>query len=687
MHDRLQSLQRAVDLHRRGRLAAAEEAYLRLLREQPDNFDALHFLGVLRYQQRRFGEALSLIATALRHNPSFPPALLNHGLVLDALGRPAEALASYDRALTLQPNYAEALFNRGVVLRRLARLRDALAAFAQALSVKPDYVEALYNRACLLREVGHPREALADFDRVLATRANEAEVHNQRGLALMGLARASEALAAFDRAVALRPDYAVALNNRANALQELQRPQDALASYDRALSLRPDYVEALYNRGGALRKLQRPAEALASYEATLAVRPDHVDALVNRGVMLRELQRPAEALKSYEAALALRGDNAEALYNRGGALRELQRPAEALKSYEAALAIKADHVDALNNRGLALVELQRTAEAIASYDRALALRPDFAEAHWNRGWSYLLSGDFERGWPDLEWRWGTEGAAPWRRGFPQPLWLGAAPLAGKTILLHGEQGFGDDLQFVRYVPRVAELAGKVILEVPSELTGLFSRMPGPVTVMPRGAQLPTFDCHCPLLSLPLAFNTRLDTIPSATPYLFAAEERLAKWRERLPPSGKRRVGVVWAGSPRFQSDQNRSIGLPRLAPLLSVAGIEFLSLQKDLRPGDREALQTYPQLTHLGDAIEDFDDTAAIVSLLDLVIGSDTSVVHLVGALGKPIWILLQYAADWRWLEGRSDNPWYPTARLFRQPTPGDWSSVVEAVKAELARG
>ena len=686
MHDWSQALQQAVDLHRRGRLAGAEEAYLRLLREQPDNFDALHFLGVLRYQQRRLDEALSLIATALRQNPSFPPALLNHGLVLDALGRPEEALASYDRALALQPRYAEALYNRGVVLRRLARLRDALAAFAQALSVKPNYVEALYNRACVLREVGRPREALADFDRVLATKANQAEVHNHRGVALMDLGRASEALAAFERAVAIRPDYAVALNNRANALQELHRPQEALASYDRALAARPDYVEALYNRGAALRKLQRPAEALASYEATLALRSDHVDALINRGVVLRELQRPAEALASYEAVLSLRPNDAEVLYNRGAALRDLQRPAEALASYDRALAIKPDHVDALNNRGLALVDLQRTAEAIASYDRAIALRPDFTEAHWNRGWARLLLGDFDRGLPELEWRWGIEEVAPWRRNFAPPLWLGEMPLTGKTILLHGEQGFGDDLQFVRYVPRVAELAREVILEVPAALTGLFSRIAGPAAIIPRGAELPAFDCHCPLASLPLAFKTRLDTIPSATPYLSVAEERLAKWRARLPQSSKRRVGVVWAGSQKFRGDQTRSIGLARLAALLAAPGIEFFGLQKDLRPGDRESMQAYPQLTHLGDAIEDFDDTAAIISLLDLVISSDTSVVHLVGALGKPIWILLQYAPDWRWLQARSDNPWYPTARLFRQPTPGDWSSVIEAVKAELAR-
>jgi tetratricopeptide (TPR) repeat protein len=663
----------AVDLQRGGRFAEAEALYLRLLAAEPGHFDALQALGSLRYEQGRLPDALSLA--------------LGRALEFHRGGRLTAAETLYLQILGAQPDNPPALHYLGLLRYQQGRFAEALDAFARALAIEPDYLEALQNRSRLLRQLGRTAEALADFDRALAIRPDQAQVFNLRGLALIELGRHDEALSSFEQALAIRPDYAVALVNRANALQDLQRPEEALASYDRALALRPDYVQALYNRGAALRKLQRRAEALASYEAALAIEPNHLDALVNRGVLLRELQRPAEALASYDRVLALRPGYAEALYNRGGALRDLQRPVEALASYEAALAIKPDHADALNNRGLALAELQRGAEAIASYDRAIALRPDFTEAHWNRGWAYLLSGDFERGWPDFEWRWGIEGVAPWRRDFPQPLWLGEVPLAGKTILLHGEEGLGDDMQFVRYVPRVAELAGRVILEVPTELTGLFSRVPGPAAIIRRGAELPAFDCHCPLVSLPLAFKTRLDTIPSATPYLSVAQERRAKWRARLPQSSKRRIGVVWAGRPKFKGDQTRSIGFTRLAPLLAARGIEFFGLQKDLRPGDREALQAYPQLTHLGDAIEDFDDTAAIVSLLDLVIGSDTSVVHLVGALGKPIWILLQHAADWRWLEGRSDNPWYPTARLFRQPTPGDWSSVVEAVKAELARG
>jgi len=516
-----------------------------------------------------------------------------------------------------------------------------------------------------------------------------AQPDNPYGLHYLGILRSQqgrpgEALAAFTRALAVKPDYLEALGSRARLLREVRRPAEALADFDRALAIEPRQAQLLNLRGLALIELGRHDEALASFERALTVRPDYVVALNNRGNVLQDLRRPAEALASYEAALAVQGDHVGALYNRGTALRNLRRPLEALASYDRALALKPDHVDALNNRGLVLTDLRRPQEAIASYEAALAIRPDLAEAHANRGCLRLLIGDFERGWSDHEWRWRTPDLAPWRRDFAQPLWLGEAPLAGKTILLHAEQGLGDAIQFVRYVPRVVESAGRVVLEAPPALAGLFSRLAASVSIVSRGAALPAFDCHCPLLSLPLAFKTRLDTIPATTPYLSAAAERVSKWRERLPPSPARRVGIAWAGNPHFKNDRARSIGLTRLAPLLVAPGVEFLSLQKDLRPGDREALGAYPQLRHLGDAIEDFDDTAAIISLVDLVISSDTSVVHLAGALGKPVWILLHHAADWRWLLDRSDSPWYPTARLFRQPRPDDWEDVVGQVKAEL---
>jgi tetratricopeptide (TPR) repeat protein len=617
MQGQAQLFAQATDLHGKGNLAAAEALYLQLLDVPAVRFEVLQRLGLLRCQQRRFPEALSLIADAVRMNPGFPPALMNYGLVLDALNRHAEALASYDRALAIQPNYAEALFNRAVALRSLQRPLEALASFERAVAMSPDHVGALYHRAVLLRDLGRAAEALASFEQVSAIKPDHAEALNGAGLALLDLGRLADALARFERAAAARPDYARALNNRASTLQELGRPAEALAGFEKVLALQPAHVAALYNRGIVLRDLKRPAEALASLDAALAIDPRHVDALNNRGIVLRDLAQPREAL--------------------------------------------------------------------ASYDRALALAPDNAESHVNRSCVRLLLGDFERGWPEFEWRWRTRDFAPWRRDFAPPLWLGEEELGGRTILLHAEQGFGDAIQFARYVPLLAARGARVVLEVPPQLTRLLSSVEGAALVVGRGEALPPFDFHCPLLSLPLAFKTRPDTIPAGVPYLFASADRVAKWKQSLPQTGMRRIGVAWAGNPNFKGDRTRSIGLARLAPLLSAGGTAFFSLQRELRDGDREILREHPQVTSLGDALADFDDTAAIMASLDLVISSDTSVVHLAGALGAPVWVLLQYVADWRWSLDRADCPWYPTARLFRQPKIDDWESVVRELASELA--
>jgi tetratricopeptide (TPR) repeat protein len=720
MRDPSQLFQQAADLHLKGKLAPAEGLYRELLAAQPGHFHALHFLGVLQYQQGRWSEALASIGAALGANPDFPPALVSCAAVLRALDRPAEALARLDRALAIKPDYVEALMGRGSALRGLKRPGEALASFDRALAIKPDFADGHVSRGNTLRDLDRPNEALASFERALAIKGDHVGALVGRGSALRKLGRAEEAIACLNQALAIKPDHADALIHRGNAAQHLKRPRDALASYEMALAIRPDDVDALINRGNALRDLKRPAEALASYEQALAINPRHAGALYNRGNALADLQRPAEALASFDQALAIMPDHAEALTNRAGALRSLGRPAEALAGYEEALAIKPDHADALYNRGNALTDLQRPAEALASFDQALAIRqdyaaalnnragvlrslgrpaealasleralaidPDNAETRYNQGCAQLLLGDFDHGWRDYEWRWKTPDQADWRRNFAQPLWLGEASLEGRTILLHAEQGFGDAIQFVRYVPLVAARAGRVILEVQPQLKSLLARIDGASLVIGRGETPPDFDCHCPLASLPLAFGTRLETIPPAVPYLSAAEERAAKWQARLTGSGPR-IGIAWAGNPGFRGDATRSIGLARLAPLLATPGVAFFGLQKDLRAGDRDFLQSQPALVHLGDAIEDFEDTAAIVSLLDLVISSDTSIVHLAGALSKPVWILLQCAADWRWLTDRADNPWYPTARLFRQPAVDDWESVVQQVGGELEMG
>jgi tetratricopeptide (TPR) repeat protein len=535
----------------------------------------------------------------------------------------------------------------------------------------------------------------------------DAEAQHKQGIALLLQHRPAEAIACFERALALRPDHAQAHYHLGIALMQTSRLDDAAAQFERALAIMPDYAQAHVGLGAVRMGQEKLVAALAAFERALAIQPGNIDALNNRGSALRNLKRFADALESYDRVLTIKPDHVEALYNRGNALQGLKRHDEALASFDQALAIRGDYVLALNNRGNSQRILRRYAEALASFDRALAIKPDYAETHWNRSCLQLLLADFAAGWAEYEWRWRTQEFAPWRRDFAAPPWLGETPLDGKTILLHAEQGLGDAIQFLRYLPMVAASGARIVLEVQAPLKALLAGLSGiehAAAIVVRGETLPGFDCHCPLASLPLAFKTRLDTIPATIPYVSESRDRVTKWRERLPESGKRRIGIAWAGNPAFRGDEPRSIGLARFAPLLehfqekwnpvfrpkmrqreNAGGIEFLSLQRDLRQGDRDILRRHPQVVQPGDAIADFADTAALMSLVDLVISSDTSVVHLAGAMGKPVWVLLHTDADWRWLVDRGDSPWYPTARLFRQPKIDDWESVVARVADELA--
>jgi tetratricopeptide (TPR) repeat protein len=429
------------------------------------------------------------------------------------------------------------------------------------------------------------------------------------------------------------------------------RFEEALASYDRAHVIAPDDLEALNGRGVALLRLDRIAEAIASYDRVLAVDPAHIDALGNRGNALLRLNRPQDAMASYEAALKRAPRHPRLLTNHATALRRLDRPHEALMCLS----------------------------------RALAANPDFAEARFVESLVKLTLGDFGAGWRAYESRWATAAFAARRRNFTPPLWLGDRSLAGKTILLHGEQGCGDTIQFVRYAPRVAALGAKVILEVQPELARLVARIEGVGTVVARGKPLPAFDFHCPMMSLPLAFATTLETIPADVPYLSAPPAYARKWAQRLPKSGLPRIGIAWAGNPNFRHDRARSVGLTRMLPFLSRTDVQYVGLQRDLRDGDAEILWNNPQVEHLGNALETFADSAAVIASLDLIISIDSATVHLAGALGKPVWVLLPYSPDWRWLLDRNDSPWYPTARLFRQARVDDWSGVVESVTEELA--
>ena len=476
----------------------------------------------------------------------------------------------------------------------------------------------------------------------------------------------------------VKADHFDALHLIAVVSARHQRFDEALASFDRALMVRPNYAEALCNRGLTLHELKRFDEALASFDRALAVRPDYAEALNNRGVTLCELKRFDEALANYDRALAVRPDYAEALSNRGVTLHKLKRFDEALASYDRALAVKPDYAEALSNCGMTLRELKRFDEALASYDHALALRPDYAEVHCDKSLLQLLTGDLNSGWQEYEWRWKNKNLGLLKRDFAQPRWLGGNGIKGKTILLHSEQGFGDTIQFCRYVPLVSARGVRVLLEVQPQLQGLMASFTDVAQVISAKNKLPHFDLHCPLSSLPLAFGTRIESIPANVPYLTAPSESVRSWSNL-------RIGLAWSGRPEHNNDANRSIHLRSLLQLLDVKA-DFVSLQKDVRPDDAAVLKYRSDLVHFGEELKTFSDTAAVISKLDLVISVDTSVAHLAGALAKPVWILLPFVPDWRWLLDREDSPWYPTARLFRQTTPGDWSGVVSRVAVELEK-
>jgi tetratricopeptide (TPR) repeat protein len=642
-------LRQGATLHQQGQLPQAEALYRQALALAPRNFDALHLLGVIRHQGGRSAEAIALLGQALAIKPNEAPAHSNLGLALAELGRLEDAVASFDRALSLQGDFADALLNRGNVQARLGRHADALASYDAVLALRPVDVRALYGRGNALAALGRHEPALAAYEQVLRMHPADAGAHVNRGNVLLSLGRSDEALACYDCALALEPGNPVALANRASALLALDRPAEALAASDAALRSDADSTQAHNSRGCALLALKRPEEGLACLDRVLARRPD----------------------------------DAEALNNRAAALLDLARTEDALACVERVLARSPDHVPALNNRGLALFELARFPEALSEFARAIMLDPAYAPARVNDAHCRLLLGDFVDGWRALEHRWRTSQYRVARREFAKPQWRGDQPIAGRTVLLHAEQGLGDTVQFCRYAEMVAERGASVVLEAPPVLHPVLASLAGATRLVQRGVALPAFDLHCPLLSLPLAFDTRLTDVPARVPYLRAPPEAVRLWRDRLRGLPRPYVGLAWAGNPAHGNDRRRSLALERIANLLS-APAQFVSLQRDLRDGDAERLPRLPQLAHFGEALTDFGETAALIESLDLVISVDTAVAHLAGAMGKPVWILLPVVPDWRWLLDREDSPWYPTARLFRQTAAGDWDGVLRRVEGAL---
>ena len=603
-------------------------------------------------QMGQCANALAYMQKAIELSPANPDAYTNLGNFLQELGRFEKAADNYQQALQIKPDCAEIHNNLGISYQRMNRHKEAETVFLRALQVKPDFVEAHINLGVTLNKSGRP---------------NEAE-------------------ACYRHALGIKPDSAEAYINLANIIKESGRLNEAESCYRLALHFKPDLAEAHFNLGVMLQDAGHLNEAEICYKRALQFKPDFAEALSNLGNTLKDSNRLNEAEICYLQAVQVNPDSAELHNNLGVIRKDMGRLSEAEASLRRALQINPDFAGAHNNLGITLKETGYLREAENSYRRALQIDPDYAEAHCNLAITLLALGELSAGWEENEWRWATPQMISGRRDFAQPQWRGEMA-EGKTLLIHSEQGYGDTLQFCRYASLAAARGLRVVLEVQPPLVRLLRSLAGADQVVGSDEQLPVFDLHCPLLSMPLALKTTLATIPSAELYLHADQAQVEAWKARLAalPNKGHRIGLVWAGNSHTHwpqaaiVDRQRSLRPENLAPLLKLSGFHFVSLQK----GGTVAPESF-HLTDFMAEMKDFADTAALIANLDLVIAVDTAVAHLAAALGKPVWVLNRFDSCWRWLRERQDSPWYPSVRLFRQPKAGDWQTVLEQVVEEL---
>jgi tetratricopeptide (TPR) repeat protein len=635
-------------LHAAGDPAAAIPFYDAALAAAPGNTDALHLRGLAASQLGRDAEARAYLEQL--GDPDNGIFQANLGTVLLNLGEAAGALVRFQRARALAPDFPPAAMGEAKALRALGQREVAAAAFAAILADTPDAIEAIIGAVGLRFEAGDNAGALTVLEAPLL----------------------------------LQPDHPALLANQALALVRLQRSAEALTVADRLLETLPEAAEGLWLRAEALRASGRLGEALVAYGRVLALQPEHLQSLIGRAATLLDLNRPGEALAAQTALLERAPADVTLLANQALALSRLHRPAEALAFCDRTLALEPENGNALGVRPTLLHDLGRWEEARAAFERAIVVLEGKArtQTRANLAYATLEGGDFATGLELYEAR-RQLGDPMLSRDFGGTEWTGAEKLAGRTLFIHWEQGFGDVLQFSRYALLAAKQAGTVWLSVPRALFGLFRAQGWPVQLLPGQDAPPAFEYRIPLLSLPRAFGTRLETIPAMPGYLRADPARQAAWAARLGPREGPRIGLAWAGSLKHRNDTQRSAPLAALAPLLAHPAT-WISLQKDIRPGDAALLRTLSGLRQIPEGLANFEETAALVAGLDLVITVDTAVAHLAGALGVPCWILLGARADFRWLRGREDSPWYPSVRLFRQPAPGDWPGLAAQVAAAL---
>jgi tetratricopeptide (TPR) repeat protein len=665
---------------RSGRYPIAEERVRRALLLNPEHADALYLMGLLHARANKIDRAIDFVVRASRINQGNPEYFVSLGELLDSQGRFEEALKCYNVALKLKPDCAGVWVKVGDLQRRQERFEEALFAYERALVVDPSQNATYHaNLAKVLVALACPSESESHFREALRLDAGNTDALMGLGNLFRGQKRVAEALVCFFELVRLQPDIPQLHAICGNLLQDMGRLDEAELHYREACRLKPGYPEVFNNLGSLLQAVGRLSEAEELFRHALSLKLHFPEARNNLGNLLLKCRRAGEAEAFCREALRLRPDYALAHNNLANILVELDDDEAAEFHYREAIRLRPDHAEAHNNFGTLLGKLGRLDDAEAFYRRAVELLPDYHEAHSNLGMTLLAAGKFEEGWRTYD----THRKIEASKDLTGPQWAGEN-LDGRVLLIYAEQGYGDMIQFSRFLPLVGSLA-RVILEVPRELVELLAGLPGIDQIVARGDPLPPYDVHCALVSLPRWLDITVERFLGDSAYLSADSKKAQKWQNRVEALPGLSVGLAWAGNPALAPDRMRSIGLDRLGPLADISGVSFVSLQKGEAAQQTSSLPAGMKVHDWTAELHDFSDTAALISVLDLVITVDTSVVHLTGALGRPVWLLNRFNSCWRWQIDSESSPWYKTLRQFKQPELGDWASVVGKVKTALA--
>jgi tetratricopeptide (TPR) repeat protein/ADP-heptose:LPS heptosyltransferase len=676
------TIQLAFTHYNRGDLKHEESLCKKILKKQPNNTDALHKLGIINYKFGNYDMAIKYIRKVLQLNPENACAYYNLGNTYRKKGQLDEATICYQKSINLDPKFADSYYGLGYLLQENGQYDEAIIAYKKALEINPAMYNIYYNMGNIFRDKGQLDEAILHYKKTIQLNPGFEGAYRNLGNIFQQKGLFDESIEFYQKVLQLNPNLADVYSSIGSVLTQKGKLNEAITYYQKALQLDPNYTAAYNDIGIILIENGKFEEASSFFMKAIELEPGFALAHNNLGTTLQYKGLSEKALFHYRKAIEIDPAIADAYNNIGGILKDKGQIDEAVEYFQKALQLNPAFAEAYNNIGIVLSEKGNFDEAITYYQKAIKLKPHLSNAHLNMSFIMLSYGDFNNGWKEYEWR--LKINAPYLKDFSQLLWDGS-DISGKTILLYTEQGYGDAIQFIRYVPLVVQRGATIIVECQKELVSLFQNVEGIEQVISIGEQLPAFDVHCPLLSLSLKFNTTIDTIPAEIPYIKVNPFSIQKWKDKLSDDNlKLKVGLVWAGSRAHKNDRNRSFSLDTFAPLAQFDNVVFYSLQKGDGSEQAKSPPDGMKFIDYTDEIHDFSDTATLIMNLDLVISVDTAVAHLAGALGKTVWTLVTFAPDWRWMLNREDSPWYPTMRLFRQPSYGNWKSVIDNVKEKL---